>query len=221
MRVYHCQRCSAKFHYKSQLRAHTRAHEELDICHVPEKGSEHNKQSNQEYCDCKQCIRTREGNHIKSRSPKKSKTIYPDKTVDTSKDGHTALYCELCNFKALSTRSLKSHMKRHSNDRHIVQKPLEQYKCTICGYLCTHLPSLKSHMWRHAGDTGYSYTVTNSTLNAAVNGENGVTMVKSTKNASFVFRCCRCGFESEEQSVLDKHMEIHVDPISYNVTRIV
>lgn len=76
--------------------------------------------------------------------------------------------CELCNFLAASSRSLKSHMKRHINDQRYVQQPLEQYKCNLCGYVCHHLPSLKSHMWRHASDKNYIYEFTNEVINAAI-----------------------------------------------------
>ena len=79
-----------------------------------------------------------------------------------------SLKCELCDFPAVSSRSLKSHMKRHINDQRFVQQPLEQYKCNLCGYVCHHLPSLKSHMWRHASDTNYSYEFTNEVINAAI-----------------------------------------------------
>lgn len=78
------------------------------------------------------------------------------------------LQCALCDFTAVSTRSLKSHMKRHANDQRYVQQPLEQYKCSLCGYICHHLPSLKSHMWRHASDANYSYQFTNDVINAAI-----------------------------------------------------
>ncbi|CAL1535256.1 unnamed protein product [Lymnaea stagnalis] len=84
------------------------------------------------------------------------------------------LVCNLCDFKALNTRSLKSHMKRHSNDQRYVQQPLEQYKCNLCGYVCHHLPSLKSHMWRHASDQSYSYEFTNDVINAAIDHDTRV-----------------------------------------------
>ncbi|KAH9502410.1 hypothetical protein Btru_075611 [Bulinus truncatus] len=84
------------------------------------------------------------------------------------------LVCNLCDFKALHSRSLKSHMKRHSNDQRYVQQPLEQYKCNLCGYVCHHLPSLKSHMWRHASDQSYSYEFTNDVINAAIDHDTRV-----------------------------------------------
>ncbi|XP_059168860.1 uncharacterized protein LOC131950662 [Physella acuta] len=84
------------------------------------------------------------------------------------------LVCNLCDFKALHIRSLKSHMKRHSNDQRYVQQPLEQYKCNLCGYVCHHLPSLKSHMWRHASDQSYSYEFTNDVINAAIDHDTRV-----------------------------------------------
>ncbi|GFS21279.1 zinc finger protein 507-like [Elysia marginata] len=84
------------------------------------------------------------------------------------------LVCNLCDFKAWHTRSLKSHMKRHANDQRYVQQPLEQYKCNLCGYVCHHLPSLKSHMWRHASDQSYSYEFTNDVINAAIDHDNRV-----------------------------------------------
>ncbi|KAL8608457.1 hypothetical protein ACOMHN_002690 [Nucella lapillus] len=82
--------------------------------------------------------------------------------------GEGLLRCALCDFTAVSSRSLKSHMKRHANDQRCVQQPLEQYKCLLCGYVCHHLPSLKSHMWRHASDQNYSYQFTNDVINAAI-----------------------------------------------------
>ena len=84
------------------------------------------------------------------------------------------LMCNLCDFKAWHSRSLKSHMKRHANDQRYVQQPLEQYKCNLCGYVCHHLPSLKSHMWRHASDQSYSYEFTNDVINAAIDHDNRV-----------------------------------------------
>ena len=84
------------------------------------------------------------------------------------------LVCNLCDFKAWHSRSLKSHMKRHANDQRYVQQPLEQYKCNLCGYVCHHLPSLKSHMWRHASDQSYSYEFTNDVINAAIDHDNRV-----------------------------------------------
>lgn len=84
------------------------------------------------------------------------------------------LVCNLCDFKALHSRSLKSHMKRHANDQRYVQQPLEQYKCNLCGYVCHHLPSLKSHMWRHASDQSYSYEFTNDVINAAIDHDTRV-----------------------------------------------
>lgn len=84
------------------------------------------------------------------------------------------LLCDLCDFKALHSRSLKSHMKRHANDQRYVQQPLEQYKCNLCGYVCHHLPSLKSHMWRHASDQSYSYEFTNDVINAAIDHDSRI-----------------------------------------------
>lgn len=78
------------------------------------------------------------------------------------------LKCDMCDFTAVSNRSLKSHMKRHINDQRFVQQPLEQYKCNLCGYVCHHLPSLKSHMWRHVSNQNYSYEFTNEVINAAI-----------------------------------------------------
>lgn len=86
----------------------------------------------------------------------------------------SSLVCNLCDFKALHSRSLKSHMKRHANDQRYVQQPLEQYKCNLCGYVCHHLPSLKSHMWRHASDQSYSYEFTNDVINAAIDHDTRV-----------------------------------------------
>ena len=169
------------------------------------------------FCGCTECTR-KETQIIEGKT---ASVINEDKNIDKMKttNGKSVatintstqpLFCEYCDFKALSVRSLKSHMKRHFNDRRTVQKPLEQYKCTLCGYVCTHLPSLKSHMWRHASETDYSYTMTNSMLNAALQQNSTRNNVSASKQSSFVFSCCVCGFESNNQSILDDHMLIHM-----------
>ncbi len=146
-----------------------------------------------------------------------------------------SLKCALCDFIASSTRSLKSHMKRHVNDQRFVQQPLEQYKCNLCGYVCHHLPSLKSHMWRHSSNSNYSYNVTNDVINAAIDNQNqrvpGLSgssqghsnpgkettykdaSIASNTGCFVTFRCCQCGFESSQKSLLNEHMSTHLDII--------
>ena len=150
--------------------------------------------------------------------------------------------CDLCDFTAVSIRSLKSHMKRHINDQRYVQQPLEQYKCNLCGYVCHHLPSLKSHMWRHASDRNYSYEFTNDVINAAIDydcridsnkiddpdlmekilsSERQILEGRLSRSvcggASAIcwvtFRCCQCGFETINKADLNVHMKSHSDII--------
>lgn len=102
--------------------------------------------------------------------------------------------------------SLKSHLKRHINDKRYIQQPLEQYKCNMCGYTCHHMPSLKSHMWRHANDSNFSYTFTNL-LNEST------TPVDSDGRPLITLRCCQCGFETLDKSELNNHMKSHWDII--------
>ncbi|XP_041375128.1 zinc finger protein 507-like [Gigantopelta aegis] len=157
-------------------------------------------------------------------------------------DDSGLLKCDLCDFTAVSSRSLKSHMKRHINDQRYVQQPLEQYKCNLCGYVCHHLPSLKSHMWRHASDRNYSYEFTNDVINAAIDYDCRIDSSKIDDpdlmekilsserqilegrlsrsvcgGASAIcwvtFRCCQCGFETINKADLNVHMKSHSDII--------
>lgn len=102
--------------------------------------------------------------------------------------------------------SLKSHLKRHINDKRYIQQPLEQYKCNMCGYVCHHMPSLKSHMWRHANDTDFSYSFCDLLSEKT-------TPVDKTGKPLITLRCCQCGFETLKKSELDKHMRSHWDII--------
>ena len=107
--------------------------------------------------------------------------------------------CALCNFTAVSSRSLKSHMKRHTNDQRYVQQPLEQYKCSLCGYICHHLPSLKSHLWRHASDQNYSYQFTNDVINAAIDYD-----TRSDPSPQAAKTTAVVAKEADEPELLDK-----------------
>lgn len=136
------------------------------------------------------------------------------------------MYCKLCDFTAVSTRSLKSHMKRHANDARFVQHPLEQYKCRLCGYVCYHLPSLKAHMWRHASHDAYSYEHTNYIINAATDqaddgdsivAQRMVAVAEGASNCLVTFRCFQCGFETINKSVLNTHMQDHLSVIQHTL----
>lgn len=161
---YKCEVCDRKFISKYELKNHKKQLcsyqksfqcDECDFVAIgPQEQKQHAKIHNKEFkcakCEYNTTSITRFENHAKIHDEPKT------------------LKCELCDFPAVSNRSLKSHMKRHINDQRFVQQPLEQYKCNICGYVCHHLPSLKSHMWRHASDQNYSYEFTNEVINAAI-----------------------------------------------------
>lgn len=163
IKQYVCEVCELRFASKQQLRTHKKltcqGQEDRSLSPSP---VESKKQSpdpkTQGKCHKFRCAKcdyitnsfVRFGNHMKTHEEPK------------------VLKCDLCDFPAVSNRSLKSHMKRHINDQRFVQQPLEQYKCNLCGYVCHHLPSLKSHMWRHASDQNYSYEFTNEVINAAI-----------------------------------------------------
>ncbi|XP_033754018.1 uncharacterized protein LOC117337245 [Pecten maximus] len=165
IKQYVCEVCEHRFVSKHQLRIHKKVmcngEEEmpLTLCSDENKketqdqksqGKLHKQDFRCAKCDYVTNSFVRFGNHMKTHEEPK------------------VLKCELCDFPAVSNRSLKSHMKRHINDQRFVQQPLEQYKCNLCGYVCHHLPSLKSHMWRHASDQNYSYEFTNEVINAAI-----------------------------------------------------
>ncbi|XP_060084574.1 uncharacterized protein LOC132563840 [Ylistrum balloti] len=165
LKQYVCEECDCRFSSKQQLRIHKKgmcnAEDEMPliVCSDENKKDSHDQKSqgrlHKQDFSCAKCDYvtnsfTRFGNHMKTHEEPK------------------VLKCELCDFPAVSNRSLKSHMKRHINDQRFVQQPLEQYKCNLCGYVCHHLPSLKSHMWRHASDQNYSYEFTNEVINAAI-----------------------------------------------------
>ncbi|XP_048751903.2 zinc finger protein 507-like [Ostrea edulis] len=164
-KLYKCEVCENRFVSKHDLRTHKKLLcgknrsfncDECDFVAIgPQEQRTHAKVHNKEFkcakCEYVTTSITRFQNHTK-----------------THDEEPKSLKCELCDFPAVSSRSLKSHMKRHINDQRFVQQPLEQYKCNLCGYVCHHLPSLKSHMWRHASDTNYSYEFTNEVINAAI-----------------------------------------------------
>lgn len=164
-RLYKCEVCENRFVSKHDLRTHKKllcgknrsfSCDECDFVAIgAQEQRTHAKVHNKEFkcakCEFVTTSITRFQNHTK-----------------THEEEPKSLKCELCDFPAVSSRSLKSHMKRHINDQRFVQQPLEQYKCNLCGYVCHHLPSLKSHMWRHASDTNYSYEFTNEVINAAI-----------------------------------------------------
>ncbi|XP_061162998.1 zinc finger protein 236-like [Saccostrea echinata] len=164
-KLYKCEVCENRFVSKHDLRTHKKllcgknrsfSCDECDFVAIgPQEQRTHAKVHNKEFkcakCEYVTTSITRFQSHTK-----------------THDEEPKSLKCELCDFPAVSSRSLKSHMKRHINDQRFVQQPLEQYKCNLCGYVCHHLPSLKSHMWRHASDTNYSYEFTNEVINAAI-----------------------------------------------------
>lgn len=184
LRTFKCKACSASFYYKNQLRIHMSAH---DTGEIAEFGSS----------KCSIC------NRIFDTVQELEDHVKAD---HNTKDG--TLQCSQCDFVAISSRALKSHQKRHKWDARYVAHPLEQYKCALCGYVCHHLPSLKSHMWRHSAHTNYSYAATNDAINAALDGRS------HPHTATLVtFRCCQCGYETDERQELTEHMITHQDII--------
>ena len=145
--------------------------------------------------------------------------------AEDTKPKLTSLQCELCDFCAVSSRSLKSHMKRHANDARFVQHPLEQYKCRLCGYVCHHLPSLKAHMWRHASHDAYSYEHTNFIINTASTQDDGPADTPAAPDkmghSLITFRCCQCGYETINKAELNQHMREHMNVIqqTFNITK--
>lgn len=213
VRVYQCKKCKVSFGYKSQLKAHLRAHEEMSVkfyqcnycfhrgdCgkvfldHIRDK---HNIIITQKMdCFCKNCqAKTEEENKISDVSHLVIKEQF--------------LQCEKCDFVSTSSNSLQSHMKRHRNDEHAKKKPLEQYKCKLCGYVCAYLPSLKSHMWKHANDQNYDYLTATETLNDAT--QDNIDEPKFPLSSLVAYRCCRCGFECEDRKDIDDHMDGHFE----------
>lgn len=136
-----CDNCNLDFSNLSELQSHMSNIHMLPSNHSAPSNQKHSAPSNQ-----------------KHSAPSNQHTNIPDNNItEQEADNNSAastplrtLHCQHCDFIAMSSRSLKSHMKRHTNDARFVQHPLEQYKCKLCGYVCHHLPSLKAHMWKHA-----------------------------------------------------------------------
>jgi hypothetical protein len=240
---YKCEVCDRKFISKYELKNHKKQLcsqqksfqcDECDFVAIgPQEQKLHAKIHNKEFkcakCEYNTTSITRFENHAKIHDEPKT------------------LKCELCDFPAVSNRSLKSHMKRHINDQRFVQQPLEQYKCNLCGYVCHHLPSLKSHMWRHASDQNYSYEFTNEVINAAIDYDSrldtyecqkddiraffqtirqklkdrleGMNATGDAQSAAcwVTFRCCQCGFETINKAELNVHMKSHSDIIKWTL----
>ena len=209
----HISKCSkARTYFVCQVCGYKALNESQFIDHAKAKHMSQEMKHKCEFCDFHSTsqleVSEHQNNHIKEQS----------------------LVCGMCGFTAISVRSLKSHMKRHANDKRFVQQPLEQYKCNLCGYLCHHLPSLKSHMWRHSSDTNYSYEMTNEVINAAMERDlmteeqkqavksiaegaaHGITKRTPIQNL-ITFRCCQCGFETGDKKSLNSHMTEHTDII--------
>ena len=240
---YKCEVCDRKFISKYELKNHKKqlcSQQKSFQCYEcdfvaigPQEQKLHAKIHNKEFkcakCEYNTTSITRFENHAKIHDEPKT------------------LKCELCDFPAVSNRSLKSHMKRHINDQRFVQQPLEQYKCNLCGYVCHHLPSLKSHMWRHASDQNYSYEFTNEVINAAIDYDSrldtyecqkddiraffqtirqklkdrleGMNATGDAQSAAcwVTFRCCQCGFETINKAELNVHMKSHSDIIKWTL----
>ena len=202
-KLYKCEICKRRFHYRTQLRNHTSYKGESESTLCSKCGESFNNKCELTVHRKKhESERNREKNKTKAKVPKKCN--YCDMVCDSYHKAmkhmfqfhdHLAIFCDICGHKAMGQKELNRHVEIHNEGLNV--------KCEHCGRGFKSQRNLDRHIKTvHTSDDSKSFKclqcgkgfLTNSYLNDHMNMHLGLKPYK-----------CECGAAYQNKSNLLAH----------------
>lgn len=205
-KVYKCELCSQQFYSSVFLKDHMKFHDR-------EKQKVRVELKKCELCDFTAIS-------IRSLKSHMKRHINDQRFVQQPLEQYK---CNLCGYVCHHLPSLKSHMWRHASNQNYSYQEINDLINAAIDYDSNSRVLKTGEEQIELDNTEKVAEISNDLdppLPENANGENSPVpdsvqdTVSISKRASLVtFRCCQCGFESAEKSMLNEHMKTHLDII--------